>query len=35
MSSNKVLNLMAKISFEYGKHTEPFMDEPLLLLLLF
>ena len=30
---NKELNLMAKISFRYGKHAEPFTGESLMLLL--
>ena len=32
---NKELNLMAKISFQYGKHRQPFTGESLMLLLLF
>ena len=30
---NQELNLMGIISFRYGKHTEPFTDESLLLIL--
>ena len=34
VSSNKEQNLLAKISFRYEKHREPFTDKLLLLLLI-